>query len=54
MPSASLEDRVAYLESILGGAQHFIPPDARPDLSRGALRYEPAGGQGPAHLRHRG
>ena len=54
MPSASLEDRVAYLESILGGAQHFIPPDARPDLSRGALRYEPGGGQGPAHLRHRG
>ena len=54
MPSASLEDRVAYLESILGGAQHFIPPDARPDLSRGALRYEPGGGQGPAHLRYRG
>lgn len=54
MPSASLEDRVAYLESILGGAQHFIPPDARPDLSRGALRYEPGVGQGPAHLRHRG
>lgn len=54
MPSASLEERIAYLESILGGAQHFISSDARPDLSRGALRYEPGGGQGPAHLRYRG
>ena len=53
MPTASLEGRVAYLESALGGAQHFIPPGARPDLSRGALRYEPGAGQSPARLRHR-
>ena len=53
LPDASLEDRVAYLESILGGAGHFIPAEARPDLSRGALRYE-AGGTTPPHLRHRG
>ena len=54
MPSASLEERIAYLESMVGGSQHFIPSDARPDLSRGALRYEQGGGQVPAHLRHRG
>jgi hypothetical protein len=44
-----LEARVAYLEAMLGGAGHFIPQSSRPDLSRGALRYE-----GEGRLRRRG
>ena len=54
LPRASLEDRVAYLESMLAGPGHFIPSEARPDLSRGALRYEAGGPPPPPHLRHRG
>lgn len=54
MPSGSLEERVAYLESMFGGAHHFIASDARPDLSRGALHYETGSSGGRAPLRHRG
>lgn len=36
----SIEERLARLEAALGGYQHFIGADLRPDLSGGALKYE--------------
>jgi hypothetical protein len=37
----SFEERLARLEAMFGGTEHFIPPEMRPDVTRGALRREP-------------
>jgi uncharacterized membrane-anchored protein YjiN (DUF445 family) len=40
-PDPQIERRIAALENVVGQLAHFIPPEARPDLSRGALQQEP-------------
>jgi hypothetical protein len=36
-----IEQRIAALEDIVGRLAHFIPSEARPEMSRGALTEEP-------------
>ena len=38
---AALEERLARLETAIANLTHFIRPEFRPDLSKGALREEP-------------
>ena len=38
---SSIEERLARLEAALGGQQHFIGSELRPDLSGGSLQNEP-------------
>jgi hypothetical protein len=41
-PGGPVEQRLAALEAAVGQLQHFIPQELRPDLSKGALKQEPA------------
>jgi hypothetical protein len=40
-PDPQIERRIAALENVVGRLAHFIPREARPDLSKGALQQEP-------------
>jgi len=44
-PRGSLEERLTRLEAALAQMTHFIKPELRPDLSKGALRRESDLGQ---------
>jgi hypothetical protein len=41
-PGVPVEDRLTALEAAYAQLAHFIPQDLRPDLSKGALKQEPA------------
>jgi hypothetical protein len=41
-PGGPVEQRLAALEASMAQLVHFIPQEQRPDLSKGALRQEPA------------
>jgi hypothetical protein len=41
-PGGPVEQRLTVLEQTVTNLQHFITPQQRPDLSRGALSAEPA------------
>jgi hypothetical protein len=41
VPGGTLEERLTRLESAVAQVTHFIRPELRPDLSRGALKREP-------------
>ena len=41
-PGVPVEQRLAALEAAMAQLMHFIPQELRPDLSKGALKQEPA------------